>query len=500
MYWPDVEHFKSLEQEGTLIPIYRELPADLETPVSVLLKLGGKAPCFLLESVEKGERMGRYSFIGINPLVTFESRGKESVISGAAEKRLPLRDGEDPLHHLQALLSQYKVVSLPGIPRLFGGAVGYLSYDMVRYFEKLPAPAYDELDLPECSFLITDTLVIFDHVQQTMKVISNARGGSPSAYQEARDKIETIISAMNKALVVEPLGKAPTVETGITSGLASNFTATEFKERVLAAKEYIAAGDIFQAVLSQRLRRQTYAQPFSIYRTLRMLNPSPYMFYLDFGPFQLIGSSPEMLVKLEDGLAYTRPIAGTRPRGASDKEDKALASELLADPKERAEHVMLVDLGRNDIGRVCRYGRVRVPLFMEIEKYSHVLHIVSSVEGDLAEGEDAFSLLRASFPAGTVSGAPKVRAMEIINELEQLKRGPYAGAVGYFSFNGNMDTCITIRTIVKTGDTVYYQGGAGIVADSEPQREYEESLKKVEVLENAVRLAEASVESKVRLP
>ncbi len=498
MYRPDAERFKNLEEEGTLVPVYRELPADLETPVSVFLKLGGKAPCFLLESVEKGERMGRYSFIGMSPMVTFEARGGESVILGDAGSRLPLRDGGDPLRQLQALLSQYKVARQPGIPHLFGGAVGYLSYDMVRHFERLPAPAHDELDLPDCTFLIADTLVIFDHVQQTMKVVSNARSGSPSAYQEACDKIETIISAMNKALAVEPLGPAPTIETGITSGLASNFTATEFKERVLAAKEYIAAGDVLQVVLSQRLRRKTDAHPLSIYRALRMINPSPYMFYLDFGGFQLIGSSPEMLVKLEDGRAFTRPIAGTRPRGSNDEEDKALATELLADPKERAEHVMLIDLGRNDLGRTCRYGSVKTPLLMEIEKYSHVLHIVSSVEGELSSGEDAFSLLRTSFPAGTVSGAPKIRAMEIINELEQLKRGPYAGAVGYFSFDGNMDTCITIRTIVKVGDTVYYQGGAGIVADSEPQKEYEESLKKVEVLENAVRLAEARVESRVK--
>ncbi|MDP2743779.1 MAG: anthranilate synthase component I [Dehalococcoidia bacterium] len=498
MYWPDKEHFKSLEEKGTLVPVYRELPADLETPVSVFLKISGKAPCFLLESVEKGERLGRYSFIGMNPLLTFETRGRESVLSGDIESRLPLRVGEDPLHQLQSLLSRYTVAAQPGTPRLFGGAVGYLSYDMVRYFETLPAPGRDELCLPECAFLLTDTLVIFDHVQQTMKVVSHARGGSPSAYQEARDKIEAIIASLNKALEVEPLGSAPTVEKGITSGLASNMTATEFKERVLVAKEYIAAGDAFQVVLSQRLRRQTEARPFSIYRTLRMINPSPYMFYLDFGGFQLIGSSPEMLVKLEDGTAFTRPIAGTRPRGDSDEEDKALSSELLADPKERAEHIMLVDLGRNDLGRVCRPGSVKVPLLMEIEKYSHVLHIVSSVEGKLRAGEDAFSLLRAGFPAGTVTGAPKIRAMEIINELEQLKRGPYAGAVGHFSFNGNMDTCITIRTIIKVGNTVYYQGGAGIVADSVPQREYEESLKKIEVLENAVRLAETRVESRVK--
>jgi anthranilate synthase component 1 len=359
---------------------------------------------------------------------------------------------------------------------------------MVRCFECLPEPARDELELPDCLFLFTDTLVIFDHVRHRIQVVSNAhiQGEASVAYEEAVAQIDTLIDAL-----IRPLPQATSqVPKSCQAELESNFTPEQFCAAVAAAKEYIAAGDIFQVVLSQRLRRRTSAQPFSIYRALRMLNPSPYMFYLDFGTFQLIGSSPEMLVKSEEGKAETRPIAGTRPRGKSEAEDKALIEELLADPKERAEHVMLVDLVRNDLGRVCRYSTVKVPLYMGIEKYSHVIHIVSSVQGELIKGQNSFSLLRAAFPAGTVSGAPKIRAMEIINQLEGLKRGPYAGAVGYFSFTGNMDTCITIRTIVMKGDTVYLQAGAGIVADSQPMREYHETLSKIGALEQAVGLAE----------
>jgi anthranilate synthase component 1 len=322
-----------------------------------------------------------------------------------------------------------------------------------------------------------------------MKVVSNVAADGVQASQEASDKIEAIAAAMRSNLMPEPRTSFP-VSAQASPPLVSNFSPSQFCDIVKVAKEYILSGDAFQIVLSQRLRRKTVAEPFSIYRALRMLNPSPYMFYLDFGDFQLIGSSPEMLVKLEEGLAETRPIAGTRPRGSNDEEDKATISRLLADPKERAEHTMLVDLGRNDIGRVSRYGSVKVPLFMGIEKYSHVIHIVSSVIGDLGQDYSAFDLLRACFPAGTVSGAPKVRAMEIIAELEGTKRGPYAGAVGYFGFGGNMDTCITIRTIVMVGDTVYLQGGAGIVADSDPMSEYKETLSKIQVLEDAVCLAE----------
>lgn len=494
MYIPSLETFCREAEEANLVPVFRELPADLDTPVSVFLKLRGSSPAFLLESVERGESLGRYSFIGTDPSITLEAREKEAIIrQKGSEERIALGPpfvGPDPLHLIQKILSQHRVAKTPGLPRFFGGAVGYLSYDMVRFFEKLPNYAQDELGLPDCLFFFTDTLVVFDHVQHKMKIVSNASVNSRPeiAYKEALEKIEAVVSRLKKPLPYEPLP----AETAKSSPSVSNFTPGEFASKVEAAKEYIAAGDAFQIVLSQRLRRTTSASPFSVYRSLRMLNPSPYMFFLDCGDFQLIGSSPEMLVKLEEGKAETRPIAGTRPRGATEEEDAKLSAELLADPKERAEHVMLVDLGRNDLGRVCRYGGVKVPMFMGIEKYSHVIHIVSSVAGDMKEGEDAFSLLRACFPAGTVSGAPKIRAMEIINELEGTKRGPYAGAVGYFSYGGNMDTCITIRTIVMKGNTAYLQGGAGIVADSQPEREYQETLNKVAVLEKALLLAEGN--------
>jgi len=488
-YLPDKETFCRQAEKANLVPVFRELPGDLETPVSAFLKLRGNSPCFLLESVERGEQLGRYSFIGINPSLTLKASLRQAeVVRQGKPQIISFNQGQDALHLVQELLSQHRVATNPGLPRFFGGAVGYLSYDMVRCFERLPDPERDELGLPDCLFLFTDTIVIFDHVHHRIQVVSNAHieGDASLAYEEAVAQIDALIDALRKPL---PQATAQAPKTCQTH-LESNFTPEQYCAAVEAAKEYIAAGDIFQVVLSQRLRRHTSAQPFDIYRALRMLNPSPYMFYLDFGPFQLIGSSPEMLVKAEGGKAETRPIAGTRPRGKTEAEDKALSAELLADPKERAEHVMLVDLGRNDLGRVCRYSTVKVPLYMGIEKYSHVIHIVSSVQGELIEGQNAFSLMRAAFPAGTVSGAPKIRAMEIINQLERLKRGPYAGAVGYFSFTGNMDTCITIRTIIMKGDMVYLQAGAGIVADSQPMREYYETLSKIGALEQAVNLAE----------
>jgi anthranilate synthase component 1 len=493
MYLPDLETYRREADQGRLVPVYRDWRADLETPVSVFLKLAGKAPAFLLESVEGGQHLGRYSFIGINPSLVVETRGLEGTIRrGDQVSRValgPYPQGPDPLHLVQNLLSQRPVVKTQGLPRFFGGAVGYVSYDTVRFFERLPECPQDQLGLPDCLFMFPETLVIFDHVQHRMKIVTLNMNG-PVSYTEARDRIDAVISDLDLALPPEPqAGSGPVKEA---PEFATNFTYEEYREKVLRAKEYILAGDIFQVVPSRRLWRTTAADSFTIYRALRMLNPSPYMFYLDFGPFQLIGSSPETLVRLEEGQAETRPIAGTRPRGASDEEDERIIADLLADPKERAEHVMLVDLGRNDLGRVCRYGTVQLPLYMTTEKYSHVIHIVSSVTGELKPEYDAFSLLRACFPAGTVSGAPKIRAMEIIAELEGLKRGPYAGAVGYFGFGGNMDTCITIRTIVRMGDTVYLQAGGGVVADSDPRAEYEETRKKMEVLGRAVRLAEGS--------
>lgn len=491
-YYPDRNLFREKAKAGGLITVSRELAADLDTPVSVYLKLGQQPPTFLLESVERGENLGRYSFMGLGHSMVLESRGNRARIhDGSNTQEITLTD-RDPLHVIQEFLAQREAVKVPGLPPFCGGAVGYMAYDMVNFFEELPQPSDDELNLPDCMFLFTDTMLAFDHVQHKMKIIANAYVDEDvdAAYDDAVRKIENVMGALTKPLPAEAQTLIPTHSDMAGEELASNFTPDEFGNIVRTAKEYIAAGDAIQIVLSQRLRRKTTARPFDIYRTLRMLNPSPYMFYLDFGEFQLIGSSPEVLVKAYGDRAISRPIAGTRPRGKTEEEDQALITELLADPKERAEHVMLVDLARNDLGRVCQYGTVRVPELMVIEKYSHVSHIVSEVEGRLNPGEDAFSLLRASFPAGTVSGAPKIRAMEIIAELEKTRRGPYAGAVGYFDFAGNMDTCITIRTIVMKGDTAYLQGGAGIVADSDPMSEYQETMNKMKALERAIAIAE----------
>jgi anthranilate synthase component 1 len=491
-YTPTLEAFRGLAKEGNLVPVFRELYADLDTPVSVFLKLRQEAPTFLLESVEGGEKLARYSFLGIGHNLLLKASGNKAIIHRNGERQKVNLEGRDCLHLIQELLAQRQVVRIPGLPRFFGGAIGYISYDAARAFEKLPECSRDELGLPEYAFVFTDTMIIFDHVQHKMKIVANTYVDGPAdcAYEQAMSKIESIVVRLARSLRPESTGRSDGTVRPQNRELESNFTQDEFEAGVRACKEYITAGDAFQIVLSQRLRRETSAQPFAIYRTLRMLNPSPYMFYLDFGDFQLIGSSPEMLVKVEDGLAETCPIAGTRPRGVNEQEDEALIAELLDDPKELAEHAMLVDLARNDLGRVCQHGTVRVPVSMSVEKYSHVMHIVSTVEGKLKDGEDAFSLLRAAFPAGTLTGAPKIRAMEIITELEDLKRGPYGGAVGYFSFSGNMDTCITIRTIVMMGDTVYLQAGAGIVYDSDPTREYHETLNKLKALERAVEMAE----------
>jgi len=485
---------KTKTKPATVVrPVFRELSADLETPVSVFLKLRNSGPCFLLESVEKGEQLGRYSFIGTNPSVVLKSSGNRAEIArGGKVEVVPLgppMSGPDILHVLKKLLAERHVETVPGLPRFFGGAVGYIGYDVVSFFDKVKSPEKDEVGVPSSVFMITDTLVIFDHVSQKMKIVANVPAG---AEKEAHEKIDAVIARIEGPIPQERLGHS----NGHSSEaeFQSNFSKEAYMEAVDKAKEYIKAGDAFQIVLSQRLQKKTSAEPFSIYRALRMLNPSPYMFFLDFQDFQLIGSSPEMLVKLEGGQAETRPIAGTRPRGATDEEDKAIIADLLADPKERAEHTMLVDLGRNDLGRVCKFGTVRVPAYMTTEKYSHVIHIVSSVTGELKPNYDSYSLVRASFPAGTLSGAPKIRAMEIIAELEKTQRGPYGGAVGYFGFTGNMDTCITIRTIVMKGNTVYLQGGAGLVADSDPETEYHESLRKIQALKEAVRLAEGKAQ------
>ncbi len=492
MYKPTRDEALALAERGNLLPVWRELPADLETPVSVYLKLRGEGPSFLLESVEKGERLGRYSFLGFDPAGLLLARdGQGSLWEGDPLEPPRLFTG-DPLVAAKEILSRYRPVAVDGLPRFYGGLVGYLGYDAVRFFERVPLAVRPGLDLPDAAFLLADSVVIFDHVKHCLLVVANAHihDDPTAAYDMATDKIEAIISRLRRPLEIVP---KPVVEKADShSPWASNFKQTEFERAVRKAKEYITAGDIFQVVLSQRLSRRTAADSFAIYRVLRMLNPSPYMFYLELpGNLRLIGSSPEMLVRLNGRQAEVRPIAGTRSRGADPAQDEALAQELLADPKERAEHVMLVDLGRNDLGRVCRYGSVQVPEKMVIERYSHVMHIVSGVQGELRPELDAFDLLRATFPAGTVSGAPKVRAMEIIAELEGERRGPYAGGVGYLSYSGNMDTCIAIRTIVMQGDTAHVQAGAGIVADSDPTREYHETLNKAQALAEAVSFAES---------
>lgn len=487
---PTREQINEFFKKGDLVPVYRRLLADLETPVSVFMKLGGDGNVsFLLESVEGGEQVGRYSFLGVNPkgVMTFKGNTLTRVYKGETTTR-NLDDDEDPLHALKTEFDRVSPVHLEGLPRLVGGAVGFVSYDIVRYFERLPDTAETELDVPDAAFLLPDTLVIFDHAKHQLIVMANAHNeGDPEvAYDDAVARIDMIVDVLKQPLP-EQLDPAPPLD----EPLVSNMRQEKYESNVRAAKEYIAAGDAFQIVLSQRFSRRTSAHPLTIYRALRALNPSPYMFFLNFGGnLTLMGASPEMMVRLEDGVATNRPIAGTRKRGANAAEDDALADELLADPKERAEHVMLVDLGRNDLGRVCDYGTVRVPDMMYVERYSHVMHIVSQVQGKLREGMDAFDLLRATFPAGTLSGAPKVRAMEIIEELEGTRRGPYGGAVGYFSFDGSMDTCITIRSMVMQGDRVYIQAGAGIVADSDPTREHEECINKAKALAVAIQFAE----------
>ncbi|MEZ4865455.1 MAG: anthranilate synthase component I [Caldilineaceae bacterium] len=496
-YKPTLDEVRNLAAQGNIIAIHRELPADLETPVSVYMKLSqqnGTSPSFLLESVERGEQVGRYSFIGVHPPMTVAALGDQVTIGGAGGAVLETQQG-DPLLLVKELMAGRQSVKQAGLPLFNGGMVGYFGYDLVRFMERLPATATRTLDVPDMVLLLTDNLVVFDHVRHKLIVIANMRveENLRAAYADAIARIEKIITQLNQPLLPPKLQ----ISTA-TQDWKSNLGQTAFEANVRQAKEYIAAGDIFQVVLSQRLSRTTEAEPFTIYRALRMLNPSPYMFFLDLQgvaglngePVRLIGSSPEMHVRLQDGIAFLHPIAGTRWRGKTQEEDDQLAEELLADPKERAEHVMLVDLGRNDLGRVCHYGTVNVPTMMVIERYSHVMHIVSDVRGKVRPDQDAYSLLRATFPAGTLSGAPKVRAMEIIEELEGVKRGPYGGAVGYIDYDGNMDTCITIRTITMKGKTCYLQAGGGIVADSDPTYEFNESMNKMKALAVAVEQAE----------
>jgi len=480
MYFPTLEQVKERAGEGNLIPVYREIIGDLETPVSAFLKVARGNHSFLLESVEGGERMARYSFIGTEPYrVLRTGAGQEA---GAT----------DPLIPIQQELEKYTLVPVAGLPRFHGGAVGYLGYDVVRYFEELPAPEVDPLGLPEAILLFTDTLLVFDHLMHKIKVVSHVYldGDIDRAYEEAVARIDSLVERLRGQVPSGgPPGQTPEAPAG--SEITSNMSKERHAAIVSKAKQYIFEGEIIQAVLSQRLSRKIGTHPFDIYRALRTINPSPYMYYLHLDDCYIVGSSPELLVRADEGWLTYRPLAGTRPRGATEEENAALEAELQADEKERAEHIMLVDLGRNDIGRVSIPGSVQVTQLMGVEHYSHVMHIVSNITGKLQPDLTPYDALRSCFPAGTVSGAPKIRAMEIIAELEPDRRGPYAGAVGYFSFSGNMDTAIAIRTMVITGDTAYVQAGGGIVADSVPETEFHETVHKATALLRAIEEAEA---------
>ena len=477
--------------ENTSQTIIREISADLETPISVYMKLRGQSPSFLLESVEGGERIARYSFIGIKPKAQYIIRDNQIEIINNDESKIISYEG-DPTFFLQEEMNKFNFKAQAGVPRFIGGLVGYLGYESVRYFEPTLSEKMKRTSsslsasIPDGIYLLADTVIAFDHARRSLSLIANALDGDIDSANRKLDEIEALI---NQSL---PATQQREIKNSKTT---SNMTQGKFEDMVRDAKEHIGAGDIFQVVLSQRFTRESNVEPFDVYRAVRRLNPSPYMFFFDFGliddePLFIVGSSPEMFVRLEGGTASLRPIAGTRPRGTDANADSLLAQELLADPKERAEHVMLVDLGRNDLGRVCEYGTVKVSDFFTVEKYSHVMHIVSHVEGKLKPDLTAFDLVRAAFPAGTVSGAPKVRALEIISELEPDARGAYAGTIGYFGFDGNMDTCLAIRTMVGHGNTFSVQAGAGIVADSDPTTEFQETVNKASAMLKAIDMAE----------
>ena len=491
MYFPDFASFQSLTAQGNLIPVYREIMADLDTPVSAFKKIDDGRYAFLLESIEGGEKWARYTFLGSNPSVVIRSMGNTvEILEGGATSR---EEVSDPLGFVRDFLARYQPVTLEGIPRFFGGAVGYLGYDMVRHFESIPTTNPAVIGAYDSYFVITDTILIFDNVSQKIKVVSNAHldaGKSVAdAYSEATAKIDALIRKLKT-----PLPLLPSTPAEKKVAFASNVSREAFELAVEKAKEYVRSGDVFQIVLSQRFSGELTVDPLDIYRMLRTLNPSPYMFFLRMDDTLVVGASPEVMVRREGARVELRPIAGTRPRGATPEEDLSLEREMLADPKERAEHVMLVDLGRNDLGRVCKTGTVRVSELMVVERYSHVMHIVSNVQGELAEGKDAFDVVRATFPAGTLSGAPKVRAMEIIDELEPVRREIYGGAVGYFSFSGNMDLAIAIRTLVIRDGKVHLQAGAGIVADSVPSVEYQETVNKAMGVVKAIESVEKGLD------
>lgn len=505
-YYPSFEEFVELAKDASLVPVYRQLIGDTLTPVSAFCKVQEEDWSFLFESVIGGERLGRYSFVGSGPFLRFQAyedrvQIHENLGTFDPTKTIPLRVPRTEIHHpdpiklLEEKLSAYKAPFLPGLPRFCGGAVGYASYDAVRYVERLPKPPPDDRQLPDLCFAFYDRMVIFDHITKTIPVVAHAHidhSNLKRCYQNACRRVDKLVERLQQGVAdlqltdIAPVGH-------VQRPYQSNFEPAAFEQAVEKCKEYIKAGDIFQVVLSQRLETETRARHFDIYRTLRVVNPSPFMFYVRAGNHSLVGSSPEIMVRVEGDLATIRPLAGTRPRGKTEEEDRKLGEELLADAKERAEHIMLLDLGRNDIGRVARYGTVELSDVMTLERYSHVMHICSTVTGRLQPGKSAFDALRACLPAGTLSGAPKVRAMEIIDELEPHRRGPYGGAVGYVDFSGNMDTCIALRTMVLKGQTAYLQAGAGIVADSVPATEREETLNKAMGLLRALEIAETQL-------
>jgi anthranilate synthase component I len=504
MYSPTLEEFQHLAAQGNLIPVTRTLLADFETPLSAYRKIRGQGESFLLESVEGGEHLGRYSFVGCNPRAVIRQWGSrvEVLENGRITQQFSIardRFGSDPqcvrdgLDVVEQVLSKFRPVAPPGLPRFTGGAVGYIGYEFIHDVEPVvPRPPQDELGTPTMYFFIADQLLIFDRVHQTILVLVNAaldEAASPDeAYENAVSEIDRLVSLLEQPSPHEPVTLPPDVPH---IPFESNMPKEKFFANVTQAKQYITSGDIIQVVGAQRFSTPVQAPPLDIYRAARSINPSPYMFLLELDGFALVGASPEIHVRCEDRRVEIRPIAGTRARGKTPEADAAQEAELLADPKERAEHVMLVDLARNDLGRVCDYGSVIVKDLMVIERYSHVMHIVSQVEGCLSARHTPYDLMRATFPAGTLSGAPKIRAMQIISELEGTTRGPYGGCVGYFSFNGNLDCCITIRTALLKDGKAYVQAGGGWVNDSTPEGEYQETVNKSKAMLKAVALAEA---------
>jgi anthranilate synthase component 1 len=495
---PTLDRFIELSREYELVPVYRRLLSDSHTPVSAFRQVDdGRSAACLFESVIGGEKVGRYSFIAVRPRGRISARGLEVTTSGPngpSETRV-----EDPLDSLWQAVSGRRVAVLPELPPLTGGAIGYASYDVVRYVEDLPNPPADDRQLPDLDFSLFDDLVIFDHVTKSLFVVAHVHcrefASAELAYQDGKRRLDDLVSQLQ-----QPKHMLSAADFDCDASIAldphSNFSKADFEAAVEKCTDYIRAGDIFQVVISQRLELDNLCDPFEVYRTLRVVNPSPFMFFVRTPQATLVGSSPEVMCRVMDGITTVRPLAGTRPRGKTDKEDQDLAEELLADPKERAEHVMLVDLGRNDVGRVAKYGTVELSDVMVVERYSHVMHISSNVQGELREGMNAMDALKACLPAGTVSGAPKVRAMQIIDEIEPHRRGPYAGAVGYIDYSGNMDTCIALRTLVFCKDKIYVQAGAGIVADSIPAAEYQETLNKAGAMFKAIQATIARTQIK----